>query len=98
MTTTLTTWTADTFLQRYPEYAYAGAMIEGAIADAARKVDPNYYDKDTEEAVGLMAAIALAGSPLARTQQLNPDGNKVTEYEKRLDKIKLQHRVGFIVL
>jgi len=97
--TGLVPWTPNAFLEQYPEFKYAGAMLPRALADASARVDPEHFGTSTSQVIGLMAAIALAGSPFAQTQKQDPAGEaKITEYKERLAAIKREKRVAFIVL
>jgi len=92
-------WTPNAFLEMYPEFKYAGAMLPRALAASASRVDPAHFGTSTAEVIGLMTAINLAGSPFAQTQKQDASGDaKLTEYKERLAAIKLEKRVAFIVL
>lgn len=91
-------WEVNSFLEKFPEFQGAGEpLIRRAIDDAERQVDQGQYRNVADAAVGLIAAIDLAGSPFATSQKLIT-ADKMTEYEKRLASIKLQVRTGCIVL
>lgn len=97
MTAPFVTWTVNSFIEAFPEFKYAGELIPRALADAALQVDRNVYGPKADMAIGLIAAIRLSGSPYAQSQKL-VSAEQSTEYETRLTALKLQVRVGIIVL
>jgi len=88
--------TPTEFLARYPEFRSAGALIEKALADATLQVDPAVYGLKAEMAIGLIAAIDLAGSPFGRSLRLDED-DRMTSYETKLNAIKKQVGIRMIV-
>lgn len=93
-------WTPDTFIAAYPEFAQAGPIIDAALAQAANECDPTVFNNASarfqrlDDAVGALAAHILCQSPFARTLKLesvNDDqGRPTTKYWLRYDQIRRQ--------
>lgn len=57
-------WTPTTFRARWPEFtATPDALVQPALDEAARSVDPRLFAAQTDDAVGWLAADLIARSP-----------------------------------
>lgn len=77
------TWTAASFMQRYPEFATMdAALVTSAIAEATAYVDPALAPIDADRGIGLKTADILALSPFGQTARMqSKDGS--TTYGKQ---------------
>lgn len=81
-----------TFLQRFPEFAEAGDLIDSALAQADREISDTVTTR-RDDLVGLAAAHILATSPFGRDARLSSvKGESV--YSARLDAMREIHAVG----
>lgn len=87
----------ETFLARYPQFRQAGALVSLCLKDAALKVEPSIYLKETEYAIGLFAAQMLARSPYGQSMRLEDDDTK-TIFDVEIEELKTRCLPRMIVV
>jgi hypothetical protein len=78
--------TSDAFLEKHPEFATGGSLIQSAIDDAKLRLNAQAWGNKYDLAVEMLAAHTLACSPFARTLRLVDDKGE-TEFSKRFDRM-----------
>lgn len=85
------------FLAKYPDFEPASkTMIDEALADAVKNVDPEIFGEKTDQAVALLAAHYLALQPFGKQARLREkDGS--TTYGTQFFKLARSMTPGFRV-
>lgn len=77
---------AEAFLERFPEFRTAGAMLLPALEDAALFCEATAWGVHRENAIRLRTAHLLAISPYGRSQRMVADDGSTT-YETEFKKL-----------
>ena len=85
------------FLARFPEFEPASrSMVDEAIDEASRNVDPDVFGEKTDDGIRWQAAHLLAISPFGQQARLiSKDGS--TTYGKRFEALARSMTPGFRV-
>lgn len=84
------TWTAATFKARWTEFEpTADALVESALAEAARSTDARLFGEKTDDGVGLLAAHLLSISPQGQQARLESSEAETTYSRERARLVRI---------